>query len=137
MNPVFARMWSMMWPVGHCGVASLCLAPLLRASLQLDLRVVVGKAHNARIHAWIESPEGDVIDPTYGQFNNTYPLHVIPAHAVVDHCGEISLSLDEEEHYRRSIKPRDNVNHGWSAKSGIKSLFSDYPRINIDTETPS
>jgi hypothetical protein len=137
IEPAFEVMWSMMWPLGHCAVASLCLAPLLRASLEIDFRVVVGRAANNQVHAWVETPEGDIVDPTYGQFDDGPALRVLKAHEahLLGHCGEIMLDLDQEEHYRRSIKPY-TTRDGWTARSGIKTLFSDHPiAINTDTET--
>lgn len=136
MNPVFAGMWSFMWPKGHCAVASLCLAPLLRASLDIDFRVVVGRADDNKVHAWIESPEGDIIDPTYGQFDSGYPVYVIDVRQVVDHMGELKLTLDEEDYYRRSISPK-HWSSGWSALSDIKKLFCDYPQIRKEDQNGS
>jgi hypothetical protein len=103
--------------------------------MEIDFRIIIGRAHNNMAHAWIESPEGDIIDPTYGQFDGGPALRVMPAcygHEY-GHCGELVLDLDQEEFYRRSIKPRSERD-GWSARSRIKGLFSDYP-FHIETES--
>lgn len=121
--------WSGLWPSAYCMPSSLLLAPFLRVPLHWDLRVAVGVAHDCRPHAWVESPEGDIIDPTYGMFDYGEPLRVLPTHrsGELGHWAEIRLSLDEEEFYRRSLTPGGET--GWSEECRIHELFSDYPRI--------
>lgn len=140
---VFRVMWSSMWPTGHCTVASLCLAPLLRSSLDVDFRVAVGRAGDCKPHAWVEGPDGDIVDPTFGQFDDGTPLRVLDSHHAdeLGHCPEILLTLDQEENLRRSIKPKmlkpypidmDVTWAGWSASSAIKSLFhTNYPHYAV------
>lgn len=133
-NRLFMMMWDSMYPEGHCAVASISLAPLLRAAIPIDFRVAVGRAHDNRPHAWIESPDGDIIDPTYGQFTKGESLVVAPVHIALDfgHCPDLLLTLDQEEAMRRSIKHSYHAGpsryEGWSAGSAIKALFhTNYP----------
>ena len=130
--------WSSIWPHGHCAVSSLLLNPMLTSAVpQLGTKVAVGMCLNARIHAWIESDSGDVIDPTFGQFleydfDREFPLLIASAHqvSIYGHSAEIYLSPKEEDFYRRSINPREL--NGWSARSKVKDLFSNYPRVPVD-----
>jgi hypothetical protein len=123
-----------MWPMGCCVVASATAVPLLRASLDADLLVVAGLAAG-RSHCWIESPDGDVIDLTYGQFDSGYPLRVLPAHdGSLGHCAQATLTPDEEEQVRRAIHPRYidvNGKSGWSPSGHtlVYGLFSNYPGL--------
>lgn len=132
-------MWWSQWPFGHCAVSALLLAPSLRAPTEIDFRVVIGRCHDNRMHAWIESPEGDIIDPTYGQFAEGEALRWLRAHDAgrLGHEGELKLTLDQEEFYRRAIVPSaappDEVD-GWIGKCGIKKLFSDHPRLPLEIQ---
>jgi hypothetical protein len=126
--------WSSMWPHGHCGVSSLLLNPMLTAAVpQLCTRVAIGVCLDARVHAWVESDVGDLIDPTFGQFmdhdfNYEFPLLIAPAHMahLYGHCADTYLTPSQEDFYRRSIDPFKL--NGWSARSKINALFSNYPR---------
>lgn len=117
-----------LWPGGHCMNGSLLLAPILRLSLEAEFTVVVGQAHNCQPHAWIETPAGDIIDPTYGQFDHGPALRLLPAERCTElgHMGEIRLSLDQEEHFRQSIRPVSSVS-GWADNSEVNQLFSQFP----------
>lgn len=120
------------WPGGHCYVTSLLLAPLLRASLEQDFAVVVGIVQycgRQERHAWIENPEGDIIDPTFGQFDGGPAVRVLPVYRSdeLGHWGEIRLALDQEEFYRNSIRARTGDESGWDSLCRIFELFSEWP----------
>lgn len=132
LDKAHEEMYSYLWPTGCCTVTSLVLAPYLRAAMNIDFHVIVGRAHDCKFHVWVESPEGDVIDPTYGQFDNGPALRVLNArHAGgLGHCGEVALSLDQEEHYRRTIYLR-KIDGFWSASSEMKILFDNYTASKV------
>jgi hypothetical protein len=141
-------MWSSMWPLGHCAVSSLLLAPMLRcATADASWRVAVGiVAHtingglNAEYerkwgeklpdinkyplpHAWCENDAGDVVDCTYGQFDLGDALVMLKARETGDlgHYAHRIMTLDEEELARRAITPHER--DGWSAGSIVKRWF--------------
>lgn len=151
LGPASAEAWSFMWPSGCCVVASVTAAPFLRCALDVDLRVVAGHVarsdrgrwHTLAKHAWIESPEGDIFDKTFGQFDGGEPLRVLPAHdaGVLGHVAEAVLTLDEEEEVRRAIHPRfiaglNEGPSGWigSGRTLVTNLFSDYPRLATEMD---
>ena len=120
------------WPGGHCYVTSLLLAPLLRASLEQDFAVVVGMVRycgRQEIHAWIENLEGDIVDPTFGQFDGGPAVRVLPVYRSdeLGHWGEIRLTLDQEEFYRNSIQVRTGDESGWDPLCRILELFGEWP----------
>lgn len=119
--------WSSTWPIGHCFVSSLFLAPLIRLPLEWEVAVVVGMASDCKPHAWIESPEGDIIDPTYGQFDPKAPLRVLPAghSGELGHMGEIRLSVPQEDFCRNALRPSNKS--GWSQDADIQQLFGSHP----------
>ena len=120
------------WPGGHCYVTSLLLAPLLRASLEKDFAVVVGIVQfcgRQERHAWIENPEGDIVDPTFGQFDGGPAVRVLPVHRAdeLGHWGEIRLTPSQEEFYRNSIRARTGDESGWDSLCRIFELFCEWP----------
>lgn len=132
-------LWNSMWPLGHCAVSSLLLAPLLRCADEPGgWRVAVGEVahtlpHGQRydwarrqplVHAWCESAAGDIVDATYGQFDHMEPLLVLPAYRAGDlgHYTSWRMTLDEEEDARRSISPELSPK-GWGAHSNVKAYF--------------
>ncbi len=129
LEPAHKTMWpGMFWPSAHCLDSSLLLALAIRMSLEWDVRVVIGKASDCRPHAWIESPEGDIIDPTYGQFDGGPPLRVLSGResVILGHFSEVTLSLAQEEYLRNSLKPVTGYG-GWAQDSGVRGLFSEWP----------
>lgn len=138
-------MWSSLWPLGHCAVSSLLLAPLLRAASDDGWAVHVGLVAWTRSgavqsiidertgrpldyyrpplrHAWCESRAGDVVDVTYGQFDRGAELVCLRAHEAGDlgHYTSWRLKLDEEEGCRRSIVSSGD---GWSVRSAVRPMF--------------
>jgi hypothetical protein len=128
LEPGFQIMWSSLWPLGCCVPTSLLLAPLLRASLEIDFHVVAGWAAERRAHAWIQSPEGDIIDPTYGQFDGDGPLRIWSTGTGGGHQVHRVLTLDEEERARREIKPR-STSSGWVPRGHVLAWFSELHRL--------
>lgn len=132
-------MWSSMWPLGHCAVSSLLLNPLLEAAMpEEEWRVVVGVAGDCHTHAWIQNRQGDVVDPTWGQFDRDarVALRIEPAGNAGLWQAEIELPPEQEDFYRRSIEPtfvptgknRENI-AGWQAGSKVKELFHSPLRV--------
>lgn len=125
------ELWSSMWPLGHCAVSSLLLCPLLRCAdeagcWRVAAGLVASSYRSPRLplrHAWCESAAGDVIDPTYGQFDGD-PLLVLPAREAgqLGHYASLVMTLDEEEAARRSISP-SRSRGGWTASSSVKVFF--------------
>lgn len=135
-------MWSYMWPMGHCAVSSLLLAPMLRAGLERDYHVVIGwvretRTHRPGAHAWVEDQDRNIYDPTYHQFfkkpdwqyKGEQPRE--PSALMVAAAGSpkmnlyhplVGLTLDGEEEMRRSIKPQ-SCPDGWSASSNARQIF--------------
>lgn len=122
--------WSSTWPYGHCFVSSLLLAPLIRVPLEWEVAVAIGVAHDSRPHAWLEAPDGDIIDSTFGQFDGGKPLRVLPAHqsGLLGREVEIKLSVTQEEYCRQAIKPSQI--DGWDQLAGILELFGSYPSVS-------
>jgi hypothetical protein len=119
--------WSSTWPTGHCLVSSLLLAPLIRMPVEWEVAVAIGVAYKCRPHAWLETPDGDVIDPTYGQFDRGKALRVLPAHQSGDlgHMIEVKLTIAQEERCRNAIQP--SIGNGWNQAADILQLFGAYP----------
>lgn len=127
-------MWSAFWPMGHCAVSSLLLAPILRAALEREYRVVIGyvnetHSHREGAHAWVQDEDENIFDITYGQFakeghNHPTALGVMPSGSLNGiYMPFISLALDGEEEMRRQIKPQSQLG-GWSARSDSKFWFA-------------
>lgn len=125
-------MWSSMWPWGHCAVSSLLLAPMLRAGIGREYRVVIGwvretPTHRHGVHAWVADEEDYKYDPTYGQFlKSGFPtklatLGIYLAGDPAPHVAHNTLTLDGEEEMRRSITPTEG--DGWSAASHVRYYF--------------
>lgn len=129
MERTHRTMWSSLWPHAHCMNSSLLVAPAIRMALTWDVRVVVGRVEDCEPHAWIESPDGDIIDPTYGMFDFGPPLRVLPARSswLLGHWPEVRLSIADEEHFRNSL--RACANHGWAIGCGIEALFGSHPQL--------
>jgi hypothetical protein len=123
-QPMFAVMWKR-WPGYSCVPSSLLLVTILRASFHdIEFRCMWSGAH-----MWIESQDGDVIDPSYGQFTGQRgdPLLVLAA-------GDerppklreraVRLFSDQEEHYRNQIVTRyDEHDDEWfHCGVGIKDV---------------
>jgi hypothetical protein len=123
-------MWSSQWPMGHCAVSSLLLAPILRAGTGDEWIVVVGRVrttHGPRRHAWCEIPNQQVVDVTYGQFAEELGAHPLRITDEFDDYLQYQLlTLDDEEEARRSILPRSH--NGWTAGSIIKRVFDQMER---------
>lgn len=128
-EPGFQIMWSSIWPMGCCAVTSVLVAPLLRASLEIDFVVVCGWAAEHRVHAWIQSPAGDIIDPTYGQFDGDTALRIWSAGTNGGHEVHKTLTLNEEEEGRRSIKPK-STSDGSLPGSALKAVFNEMNDID-------
>jgi biotin operon repressor len=123
--------WSL-WPGGHCFVTSLLLAPLLRASLEEDMAVIVGVVQRHGLiekHAWIEDLTGNIVDPTYGQFDGGPAVRVLQYYRAdeLGHWGDIRLTLAQEELYRNSIRVRTGDESGWDPFCRIFELFGEWP----------
>lgn len=131
-EPVYRIMWTCLWPHGSCMVSSLMLVPAIRGSLEWDCRVAIGTAARGRPHAWIESPEGDIIDPTYGQFDGKEPLRVLSATNAGDlgHKRALLLTIMEESLYRNGIKPSETATSGWDPRVEIMTLFGPNPHVS-------
>lgn len=132
LEPAFKIMWTSMWPGGCCVPTSLLTAPILRASLEIDFVVACGWAHeDRRPHAWIQSPAGDIIDPTYGQFcqDFAHPFRLVASSEpdLLGHEVYKILTLEEEEQARRDMKPR-STSKGWLPGSALPDLFIEIRR---------
>lgn len=127
--PQIVKYWS---EVGIRPCATYCLlaAPMLRIGLaQPDLRVVIGtheveETDTINNHCWIEHPDGTwILDPTFKQFDPTSSINWAVFYAGVRpdrrffsrYYPKKILSLDEEDHYRRTITP--------AGRSDIKEDF--------------
>lgn len=123
-------MWSSIYPMGHCAVACLTLAPALRASTEIPFRVKIGYLNN-RKHAWLFAEPGLLVDPTYGQFKEGWSDEpwVVIDELNADEYDEwfvyetiARFDLGMEEHARNSILPKSSKD-GWSARSNVKLIF--------------
>jgi hypothetical protein len=126
-EPVMRGLHIGLWPNGACFLTSLLLVPILRTSLEWSLGVVVGKVklpEGEPAHAWIESPEGDIIDPTYGMFDFGKPLRILRTEQreSLGHVSQVRLSENDENYFRESIQPWTGDN-GWRPNCGVKELF--------------
>lgn len=118
-----------LWPGGHCLVGSLLLAPVLRLSFEQPFSLIIGQAGDNKMHAWIETPAGDIIDPTYGQFDHGPALRVLPVERASElgHMGELTLTAEREEQLRQAIRPSSSSQTGWAPEAAIGLLFNDHP----------
>jgi hypothetical protein len=58
------------WPRGVCTSTSLITVPHVRYHCpNFNWEVILGFVLENRIHCWIESDDGHIVDPTYGQFD--------------------------------------------------------------------
>lgn len=134
-DPMFRAMWGAMWPKGCCVPASLAFAPLLRMSTLIHFRVAIGHQH-----VWLESPESDVVDLTYGQFSDSQPwpgsgwndpLLIVPAGQARPPQLEPPfklLTLRQEQKYRGRIRARGTGEQGWFPTAcGIRQDFGWWP----------
>lgn len=112
-----------LWPCGCCLVTALIDVLAMRMSLELDARIVLGVVSEEFRHAWIEPPDGGLVDPTY-VFDGGPALRVLPADQVdrLGHVAKLKLSLDQEESFRRGIRAV-SAETGWSEESGVIEIF--------------
>lgn len=115
------------WPSALCLNSSLLVAPAIRMALEWQVQIVIGRVQNCRPHAWVESPDCDIIDPTYGMFDGGPPLRVLDSANSwqLGHWTEVKLSLTEEESFRNALSLNSSPS-GWSNKRVIQS-FGDWP----------
>lgn len=122
--------WQSTWPFGFCFNASLLLAPLIRAPLEWQVVVVVGTVLGGSPHAWVETPDGDIIDSTFGMFIPGPALHVLPAAQAArhEHTSEVRLTIPQENRYRAAIWPSSDS--GWDPAVDVMTLFGPHPHIS-------
>lgn len=126
-EPVMKGLRIGVWPNGACFLTCLLLNPILRGALEWDLTIVIGKVllpEGPKPHAWLESPEGDIIDPTFGQFDGGKPLRIIRASrkTMLGHVKGSELSESDENYYVSCIQPWTG-DGGWRPSSGVADLF--------------
>ena len=125
--------WPGIWPLAECFETCLITAPAIRMGLEWGVRVVVGKvsrpSERERPHSWIETPDRDIVDPTYGQFSKSgspdQHLRVLPNDqaSLLGHKRMAMLSLDQEEYFRRAFRAEQVKGGAWEWGSGVAELF--------------
>jgi hypothetical protein len=128
LEPVQRTMWSSIWPHAHCFVTALTSAPLIRAPLEWDVRVIVGVVYK-RPHAWLGSPDHDIIDQTY-VFDGGPHLRVLTAARAEElgHVSLVTLTLEQEALYRAAIRP--SCQDGWDPAVKVHTLFGINPHVS-------
>lgn len=129
--------WQSTWPLGFCFNASLLLAPLIRAPLDWPVSVVVGTVLDGVPHAWVETPDGDIVDPTFGQFSHGPALIVLSSDQSSEHghSRAVVLSEREESIYRGAIKV--SAKNGWDPCVDVMTLFRPNPHISPALKIPT
>lgn len=129
MEDAYRAMWSGYWPHGHCMNTCLTLAPLIRKSLDWNVLIAIGAVLGGRRHAWLESPEHDVLDPTFGQFGGGPALRVLPPSQsqLLGHQPLLRLSLVAEVRALAGFRPYSRSGSVWDKDCGVLELFSDDP----------
>lgn len=124
---VFELMWTSVGLNWHCTVASLLLAPIMRASFAHKVEVVYGNHDGNKPHVWVEMGLW-FFDVALGQFSGQ-PQWVVasitdqPMYKLVP---ERRLDEIEEERYRATIESgsfRDDLGDVYSASSAMKELW--------------
>lgn len=119
------------WPHAHCLDTCLILAPIIRSSLEWDVTIVVGRVADNDPHAWLESTEWDILDPTFGSFDGGPPLRILPARQnwVLGHWPEFRLSRAQEQQLLDGWRPRSGES-GWTEDCGAVALMRDHPQLS-------
>lgn len=73
----FKHMWPN-WPRGVCIDTCLLLAPIIRRELNWDVRIVMTSNGRWLLQACLQTPDGDLIDPTHGMHDGGPALRVLP-----------------------------------------------------------
>lgn len=124
LEPAHQTMWAnCFWPSGCCFNTVLLVAPAIRMALEWEVVIVLGVVAG-RPHARMETPDSDLIDPTYGAFDRGPPLRVLPAaqSELLGHIVKLRLTRAQEEHFRGCLKPRSS-DSGWDPDGEVLALF--------------
>lgn len=128
LEPGFAAIWSC-WPNYCCVSSSLLIAPILRAAMGIEFKVAAGWAFNRNPHAWIETPAGDIIDPTFGQFDGDAALRIWSAGTRAGHEAYKLLDLVEEEEGRQRIRTEQIGDFGSAPVGTVLPIFNEIKEV--------